>query len=258
MYYTGTTWIQEIAWLIHKNLDLTEASTTTLDARMKILEVKTNPNATPNIDLLQPEQESRLIKTHLPGRFFHEQLKRDNVKVIIPLRNPKDALVSYFHFYRMLVYLGKFAGSWDDFFELYRDKRLIYGDIFDWYEDWWAQRYNSKVLIVKYEDLKHNLKNEIRRIAEFMGRHFTDDQLEIIRSRCTFQAMASNNMTNYSWENGKSLDNNISQFMRKGAVGDWTNYFSEEQNKILDDQYSSRLVKIGLELDFKPTNSAPE
>ena len=257
MYYTGTTWVQEIAWLIHKNLDLTEALTTPLDSRMKYLEVPRMSDSTPNIDLLHRENEPKLIKTHLPARYFQEQLDTDDVKVIIPLRNPKDTLVSFFHFYRMHTGL-KFSGSWDDFFELYREKRLLYGDLFDWYEDWWAHRRSSKVLPVKYEDMKHNLKKEIRRIAEFMGRDFTDDQLETIRSRCTFQAMASNSMTNFTWMDGKNQDHKISKFMRKGAVGDWSNYFSEEQSKILDDQYNSRLVGIGLEFDFYPTNDAPK
>ena len=40
----------------------------------------------------------------------------------------------------------------------------------------------------------------------------------------------------------------ISPFMRKGIVGDWKNYFSEEQSNIVDEMGKERLK--GLDLVF--------
>ena len=36
-----------------------------------------------------------------------------------------------------------------------------------------------------------------------------------------------------------------------GVVGDWKNYFTEEQNKAFDALYKERLAGTGLDFDFE-------
>ena len=46
-------------------------------------------------------------------------------------------------------------------------------------------------------------------------------------------------------------DAGVSQFMRKGQVGDWKGYFTSEQSRAVDELYESRFKSVGLEFDFE-------
>lgn len=69
------------------------------------------------------------------------------------MRNPKDNLVSYYHFYKMAVFFGNFTGSWDDFFHLFKERRLLIGDIFEYNLAFWKLKEEHNVLVVFYEDM---------------------------------------------------------------------------------------------------------
>ena len=70
-------------------------------------------------------------------------------------------LVSNYHFYKMNSALGNFHESFDKFFELFRQGRLVYGDYFDNVTSWWEHRDNPAVLIVHYEDMKRDLRAQV-------------------------------------------------------------------------------------------------
>ena len=61
--------------------------------------------------------------------------------------------------------------------------------------------------------------------------------------------MQANPEANYSWiPHRRNL--NALPFMRKGVVGDWVNYFSEEQSAEFDAKYAQRMNGSGLEFEF--------
>jgi hypothetical protein len=233
--------------MAQNNLNLELASAANIDERILFMEIQVSQ--TPYLDRLSAIPHPRVVKTHLPVTFFKKQMDNDDVKIIVPLRNPKDTLVSYYHFYRMNATFGNFTGTWDEFFDLYAQRLLAYGDIFEWYEGWWRYRNNNKVMFVKYEDMKRNPLKEIRRIATFLGKKLDDTAIDKIGSITTFEYMKHNDMTNYRWAS-TNLHHNISPFMRKGVVGDWKNYFTPKQNNDIEKPIQ-QLVKLGLEFDFE-------
>ena len=75
--------------------------------------------------------------------------------------------------------------------------------------------------IIWYEDMKRDLINVIRDMAKFLGKHLTeyrilklDDHLYIDNFRKVIT---------------ESNDPMFAQIIRKGKVGDWKNYFTQEQ-----------------------------
>ena len=67
-------------------------------------------------------------------------MKTKKPKVVVVSRNPKDCLVSFYHFYKY-PHFGGFEGDFHEFFELYKNKKLVNGDIFDFYLSWNKYRY---------------------------------------------------------------------------------------------------------------------
>jgi hypothetical protein len=70
--------------------------------------------------ILADNSSPRLFMTHMQFRFLEKQVLEDKLKVIVVMRNPKDTLVSFYHFYRMSKFEGNFPGTWGDFFQLYK------------------------------------------------------------------------------------------------------------------------------------------
>ena len=202
----------------------------------------------PRIDVLEKMEPPRLIKTHLPYEFFNESFHKAGskcFKAIVGLRNVKDVLVSFYHFYRMSKNYGNFDQSFEEFFKIFKAKSLIHGDYFDHVLSWWEQRSNSNLHFVKYEDLRANPKEEIAKIAHFLGKNLKDDQLDFIIDESSFESMRKNPMTNN--EKNPVFDTTVSKFFRKGEVGDWQNYFTEEQRQYVDSLCKKHLTPHGLE-----------
>ena len=190
-----------------------------------------------------------LMKTHLRSETFRAQIESGKVKIVITIRNPKDTLVSLYHFYRMYRGLGNFKGSWDDFFELYKTKHLTYGDYFQWYSSWLQYKDKPNVLLVKYEDMHRRMNDVIRDVSNFLGRNLSQNVIDDIINHLTFDSMRRNPMVNQGLS--KNFDMNISPFMRNGKIGDWKNYFSKEQSELVQKSYKDVLEPLGVTLDFE-------
>ena len=110
---------------------------------------------------------------------FYFQVCNDMVKTIVVMRNPKDMLVSCFHFYKINNVLGLFDGSWDDFFELFKSKRLIYGDWLDHVSGYWKNcSKRNNVLFIQYEEALDDIKATLKRIASFLKKDLDEETLD--------------------------------------------------------------------------------
>ena len=175
-------------------------------------------------------------------------------QVIVILRNPKDVLVSFYHHYRMCVGFGYYKGSWEDFLKLAYSKKLNLGDWFDNVSGWWSTNKDKEnFLFIKLEDVVRDARTQVKRMAEFLGKNYSDDIIDKIAVHGRFAKMAENPRCNM--EDMPAYDMSISKFFRKGEPGDWRNYFTEKQNKEFDKKYKKRMASLqGLELDFGPEN----
>jgi hypothetical protein len=96
----------------------------------------------------------RLFCTHLYFRFLQKQVLEDKAKTIVVMRNPKDVLVSFYHLYKIAPdFCGNYSGTWDDFFELFKEKPLR-GNALEHNAEWWKVRDLDNVLVIKYEEMK--------------------------------------------------------------------------------------------------------
>ncbi|ELT95125.1 hypothetical protein CAPTEDRAFT_176161 [Capitella teleta] len=244
---SGTARLLEISWLLMNDIDVDKAKETPQGARFLFMDLCSVDFKT-CLGAPVPPGNIPLAKTHLPYHILEEHAKRDT-KIIVGFRNPKDNLVSMYHFYRIAFPLGNFTGTFDEFFTLFKDKHLMYGDIFDHNVGWWSIRDRPNTMYVNYEDLNEDPVKEVRRMAEFLGKEVSDEDVIKIVNWVTFGNMKDEKSTNYD-EVG-FLDSKISPYMRKGTVGDWKNYLNEEQSKYIDEQYEKTCGPVGLEYRFE-------
>jgi len=243
---TGSTWINAILYKLMYG-DKSEDEETIKKSKLSFIELDF-PNSPPSLDKVLDLEPPRLIRSHLPLRYFSRNIRDGGPKIVCVMRNPKDMLVSTYHFYKMNKALGQFKGSWDEFFELFKSKRIYYEDYVKYYSAWTKNASHPNVLLVKYESMIKDPLPGIRRIARFLGKNLTDTELSVILDETSFDNMSKDKVFNDLTK--QTFDQSVSKFFRKGKVGDWQNYFSKEQNEYMDRIYSEQLVPQGIQIDF--------
>ncbi len=196
---------------------------------------------------------SRSMFSHLPVQYWKLAMaKCPNLKIIYVFRNPKDVLVSFFNFYRTIIPLGSFTGTWDDFFEMFKKRELFYGDYLDHVKGWYSycMQENENALVLCYEDIKADLKGTVEKMANFLGKDVQENTIDVIARMTTFQTLKDNkaldaNMEKFPVSNGRS-DN-----LRRGLVGDWKCYFTKEQSEIIDEKCDKMVKPLGINFTFE-------
>ena len=248
-FVLGVTWITAILSIILNEGDAEKASKQgNILGRLEYLE-RWFPGQTPAIDALKAQEPPRHFKTHLRYEFLKRAIEDDKARVIVVLRNIKDLLVSYYHFYTMASPFGFFKGSFHDFFEMFKANKLAFGDPFEWYAGWWQAAHLAHVLVVKYEDLVDDPYAGTRNIAHFVGKDFSNEKIKEMADACGFKEMEKHPSTNV--DNFMHFDQGISKFYRKGKVGDWKNYFTEEQSQLIDERCKEYFDPIGLSFVYE-------
>ncbi|KAI0233195.1 hypothetical protein LSAT2_016535 [Lamellibrachia satsuma] len=110
---SGTTWLQEIVFLLHTVLDFKKATETNLDARFPHFE-----DIYPGIETIARSTPPRLVKSHLPYDFMPDGVKQGHGKVVYIARNPRDVCVSFFHFACMRIGF-EYQGSFKDLYKTF-------------------------------------------------------------------------------------------------------------------------------------------
>ena len=249
----GTTWAQELVWLVQNDVDLEKAKSVPLDHRVPFLErspllhfIKDNWSAVLQNDMIQPivnMPSPRIIKTHLHLCLLPDELL-DKSKVVACLRNPKDTVVSYFHHEKLFLSHG-YSGDFPSYFDLFMDNLLFFSPYFEYVKDIWSKREHPNLCILFYEDMKKDLAASLRNVARFLGKELKNE--EALVDHLSFKKMKDNTAVNKDGGKKHGMCLNDGNFMRKGEVGDWKNYFTEEMNKRMDEAVNKHFKPIGLE-----------
>ncbi|XP_077971817.1 sulfotransferase 1B1-like isoform X1 [Styela clava] len=252
---SGTTWIQEITWLICNNSDTVAAKKCPLQNRFPFLEMASlSNNSALGIKVLEkwPKNKQRLIKTHLPFETLPVAFQAGKCKVIYIARNPKDVCVSLYYF-GIINAAVPHPGNWSTFLDSYCSGEIIYGSWFSHVKEYWKkiQENKSWIYFTTYEDLTKDLRGQIISISKFLEKNLTDPQIDVIAKHCTFESMSKNKSTNYSHLTDRGPGFKNAKFMRKGKVGDWKNYFTLNQNEAFDNLYEENMRDNGLDFKFE-------
>ncbi|XP_060068288.1 sulfotransferase 1B1-like [Ylistrum balloti] len=233
---SGTNWINEIVSMISKG-------------RSEYSEVYKNTamlEALPSFGALHdvPESTTRIINSHLPFADLPSKHIQNGYKVVHFLRNPKDVAVS---FYNHLTNIKDFTtmqapkdypASWPLYIEHYCRGEEFYGGWFNYEKGFEKAKETgelSNVFTAHYEQLKQDPLPVLRALANFLGVKATDELLEDINERCSFDKMSTVGASEKDDSVIKAMSVTGKNFIfRKGQVGDWKNWFTVAQNEAFD------------------------
>lgn len=252
---SGTTWTEEMVWLINHELDYNTARSLKLNERSTYLEYGAIADRFPinTINIAANSKRPRQIKSHLPLSLLPRQLWTVKPRIIYVARNPKDVAVSYFHHYRVLV---DYAGTKEAFFDDLLNDRVAYCPIIQHVLDFWALKDEPNVLFLTYESMKRDLRALLPTVCRFLNKFFPDNLLDELALHLSFNEMKKNSATNKqevvrnalqsSNRAGESFD-----FMRKGIVGDFRNEMPEDYIRRFDQLVAERTVGSDFKYDYE-------
>ncbi|XP_049740800.1 sulfotransferase 6B1-like [Elephas maximus indicus] len=201
---------------------------------------------------LKMVSKQRVIPTHLSYDMLPMKIKIKQCKVIYVVRNPKDTAVSLYHYYRDNPNLPPTA-TWAEFLELFLRGDVVYGSWFDHVLSWEDHKNDENVLIIFYEEMKKDVSKTIKEITAFLGIHVSDSEINKIAWKTSFSEM-KNNAARENYDVNHTicaLTSNRNLVFRKGAVGDWINYFTSKQKRVFDELFTEKMKHSELARHFE-------
>jgi hypothetical protein len=199
---SGTTWTMNI---VYQLLTGGTADFKDIYAEVPWLEFVNRPGqpiqeVLDRVDAM-PTTRRRGFKTHSapPDVPFFKQGSGKDVKYIVVVRNPEEAMVSFRPF------IGEHTDEWfklwgmpkeamyrPNFASFYADivnPRKMQGMFFGFLAAWWALRQEPNVLFLHYSDMKRDHEGSIRKIAQFLNIEPKQDQWPAILQYTSFAWM---------------------------------------------------------------------
>ncbi|XP_072265379.1 sulfotransferase 6B1-like [Pyxicephalus adspersus] len=230
----GTNWVIQI---LHEMVSIIKNQETVFDHPM--IEFGSLQTLEKHTERLSP----RIFSSHLKVQMIPKSFFEKKAKILMVMRNPKDAAVSFFNFYKSMPALPTYE-SWNVFFKDFINGNVCYGSYFDYVAEWDKHIDEENVMVVTFEDMKTDFPTQLKKISEFMRLPLTNEQLCTVESRTSFTSMKEKSEDTH----GKLGD----AFFRKGQIGDWKNIFTEEQSKEVDEKFQQHLAgtKLGNLLNY--------
>ncbi|KAM0007459.1 putative aromatic desulfoglucosinolate sulfotransferase [Helianthus debilis subsp. tardiflorus] len=205
----------------------------------------------------------RLFASHFAHNLLPSSITdtSSECKFVYVCRDPKDVLVSTWHFILKLRPKELPPVSFDQVFKAFCEGVTAYGAYWDHVLGFWKAALKSpdKVLFFKYEEIKRDPEAHVKKLAEFMGVPISvpeedNGMVKKIAEFCSFEHLTSLEITKTGAH--RLNDGNVVQdhaFFRRGQVGDYKSQLTKEMegqiDRITHDKFKGSGLTIGATLE---------
>ncbi|GAA0143063.1 transferase [Lithospermum erythrorhizon] len=248
---TGTTWLKALCLcILEKNSD-TNNNVDILEKECPQFQVPTIESlmyvTKPSPDVYS-QPSPRLFHTHLPFSVLPESIKKSNCKIVYIARNPKDTLVSLWHFFNTIFRPDQEPYPLEKAVENFCNGVQQYGPFYEHVLQYYleSRKRPEKILFLKYEDLQRDPRGEVKKLASFLGKNMGEKEVDKVLWRCSLERLKNLEVN----KNGSVLHAvPNSSYFRLGVVGDWKNYLTPEMEDRINETTSLKLDGFGLHFD---------
>lgn len=248
----GTTWLQTIvANLIFQEPGLPAP---VMDISPWVERYREETEMDGMLAMLEAQTHRRFLKTHLPI----DALRFDSrLKYLVIARDPRDVFMSLWnhhqHYSEQRVQLHRDIGieisrPWiempNDLHRFYR--RWISEPYFEWetegtpywsvfyhFASWWPYRDLSNVLLVHYNDLLSQPREQISNIAEFLGINVAPSFWQMLLKRVSFDFMKTHG-AQIMGRAEQSFKGGATTFINRGENGLWQNVLDDQEKALYE------------------------
>ncbi|XP_018563758.1 estrogen sulfotransferase-like [Anoplophora glabripennis] len=271
---SGTTLHGEMIWLIGNDLNYEEAAKNfimyrfphidlfTFHSRERIKEISESKDATEEmVDIsskylemtsegLAERKGRRFIKSHLPLSLMPPHMFEVGAKVIYCARNPKDMLVSLFHAFDFFL-VKNLTDSFKDCFDDFNNDLTLNCPYFEHVKEAWERRNDKNFLFLFYEDTMKDKRQTIRKIADFLGKDLSENEIDKLEDYLSFEKFKNNKTVNHVHMTKIGMAEDVSKFIRRGKPGGWRELIDEEMEREFNRVMEEKLK--GTDLKFPET-----
>ncbi|TYG92171.1 hypothetical protein ES288_A11G009300v1 [Gossypium darwinii] len=187
----------------------------------------------PNPDLSHMPSP-RLFRTHIPHTSLPESVKTSACKIVYVTRDPKDTLVSSWHFLNALIGdQGIDPWPFKDAYESFCNGVHAAGPFHDHVLGYWRESIKrpEKIYFMRYEDMKKDPKGEVKKLACVV-----EDRLKNLE------------VNQHGIDPWLGIENK--HYFRRGIVGDWKNHFTDEMKEKLNQITAMKFEGSGLDFGY--------
>lgn len=257
----GTTWLKSLCMSINNNVDEEDEDILTKGSPHLYVPTIESMVFVNSSSVLSGMPSPRLLHTHLPYSLLPDSIKNSGCKIVYISRNPKDTFTSLWHHFNSttvdtfgttspLVIGIKQQISLENAFECFCNGTFLYGPFFEHVLEYYKEssKMPQKILFLKYEELKKDPKEQVKKLASFIGRPFTvEEKVDKVLWRCSLERLKNLEANKKGVNPWNLLANSV--YFRLGVNGDSKNYLTPEMEEHIDEITRNKWEGSSLKLD---------
>jgi hypothetical protein len=188
----------------------------------------------------------KIIKCHLPLDHIGYCAEGCYIWVI---RDPKDVLVSSYHFTRSIA-LGPMMPSLARWLDVFLSPDSWLGSWAEHVRGGWERRHLSNVLFLTYEEMKSDAPSAIGRMADLMQVDLTAAELDEVLRRSSFEYMKPRGHKFDTVGMSPPWVKPHGAMIRSGRKGSASELLSKDEQRRIDDYWRAELIRIGCDFPY--------